>query len=118
MSDRYKYLGLPFRMKGLDAGRICGVSIAKASAQPAYSTRLKQRRGALSCSEQESANVDSPTEYGIRYGTGEFKQGTEVAVDKAWYQILRKTLLVPAAASGNAILKVLGVPLCRSGQAN
>ena len=31
--DRYEYLGLLFGAKGLDAGRMCEVSIAKAVAQ-------------------------------------------------------------------------------------
>lgn len=33
-----------------------------------------------------------------------------MALDKTLCQILKKTLLVPAAVSGNAMLKVLGVP--------
>ena len=37
-------------------------------------------------------------------------KGQQMAADEAWYQILRKTLSVPATASGSAILKVLGVP--------
>ena len=59
---------------------------------------------------QESANVDRPTEYGIRYGISEFKQGTIGGGNKARYQILRKTLSLLSAASGSVILKVLEVP--------
>ena len=39
-----------------------------------------------------------------------FSKGQQVAVDKAWCQILRRVLSVPVTASGSAILKVLGVP--------
>ena len=37
-------------------------------------------------------------------------KGQQVAVDRAWCQILRRVLSVPVAASGSAILKILGVP--------
>ena len=59
---------------------------------------------------QESANIVCPTEYGVRHGIGELAKGRQAAADKAWLQILGRTLSMPAAASGSAILKVLGVP--------
>ena len=80
------------------------------SAQPAYSTRLDATAEVLDCSDQESATsiVRPSMEYGMALANS--GKGQLVAVDKAWCQILRKTLSVPAAASGSAILKVLGVP--------
>ena len=81
--DRYKYLGLPLGAKGLDAGRMCGVSIAKAVRQVAYSTRLMRRRRVLDSIMRESANVDRPTEHGIWYALVNLSKGQQVAVNKA-----------------------------------
>ena len=46
-------------------------------------------------------------EYGM--ASVNLSKGQQMAVDEAWYQILRKTLSVPSTASSSAIPKVLGV---------
>lgn len=48
-------------------------------------------------------------EYGVALVN--LRKGEQMAMGKAWLQILRRTLSMPATASGSAILKVLGVPL-------
>ena len=86
---------------------------AKATTQPACSTRWMQRWRPLDRCLQESPSVVHQAEHGIQYmalvnwsrGRGGGRQG--------WYQILGKMPSVPVATGGNAILKVLVVPPCR-----
>lgn len=59
---------------------------------------------------QESAtSIVRPS---VEYGKAlvNLSKGQQAVLDKARYQILWKTLSMPAATSGNAILKVLGIP--------
>ena len=109
--DRYKYLGLSFGAKGLDTGRMREVSIAKAVRTASIFHSIGYSSGGLSTavSRRVLASIVRPsTEYGMALAN--LSKGQQVAVDEAWCQILRKTLSVPATASGSAILKVPGVP--------
>ena len=109
--DRYKYLGLPFGAKGLDTGRMCEVGIAKAvrTARLFHSIGCNGGGFSTAVSRRVLTSIVQPSmEYGMALVN--LSKGQQMAVDKAWYQILRKALSVPATASGSAILKVLGVP--------
>ena len=70
-------------------------------------TNINNRSPAV-CRRVLTSFIQPSVEYGM--GLVNLRKGEQVAVDKAWLQILRKMLSMPAAASGSAILKVLGVP--------
>ena len=109
--DRYKYLGLPFGAKGQDTGRKCEVSIAKGIRPASLFHSIGCNGGGFSpavCRRVLTSFVQPNMEYGMALVN--LRKGEQVAVDKAWLQILRKTLPMPITASGSAILKVLGVP--------
>ena len=55
--------------------------------------------------------LTSIVQLGVEYGMAlvNLSKGQQVAMDKAWYRIFRKTLSMPATAGGSAIPKVLGV---------
>ena len=111
--DRYKCLGLPFGAKGPDTGKMCKVSIAKikvvCAASLFHSIGCSGGGFSTAVSRRVLTSIVRPSmEYGMALVN--LSKGQQMAVDKAWYQILRKTLSVPATASGSAILKVLGVP--------
>ena len=108
---RYKYLGLPFGAKGLDTGRMCEVSIAKGICTASLFHSIGCNGGGFSpavCRRVLTSFVQPSMEYGMALVN--LRKGEQVAVDNAWFQILSKTLSMPATACGSAILKVLGVP--------
>ena len=109
--DKYKYLGLPLGAKGLDTGRMCKVSIAKAVRTASLFHSIGCNGGGISTAESRrvlTSIVRPSMEYGMALVN--LSKGQQVGVDKAWYQILKKTLSAPATTSSSAILKVLGVP--------
>ena len=109
--DRYKYLGLPFGAKGMDTRRMCEVSIAKGvrTAGLFYSVGCNGGGFSTAISRRVLTSFVRPSmEYGMALIN--LNKGKQVAIDKAWCQILRKVLSVPVTASGSAMLKVLGVP--------
>ena len=64
--NRYKYLGLPFGGKGLDTGRMCEVSIAKAVRTASLFHSLDATaEGSRLQYAGECSNVDHPTEHEI-----------------------------------------------------
>ena len=109
--DRHKYLGLPFEARGLDIGRMCEVSIAKVirTASLFHSIGCNGGGFSITVSRRVLTSIVRPS---MGYGMAlvNLSKRQQMAVDKAWYQILRKTLSAPATASGSAMLKVLGVP--------
>ena len=95
------------------------VGTVKAVRQPAYSARLNATADGsrLQCRRVPTSIVRP----GMGYGTDlvNLSNRQQVAVDKAWYQILGKMLLALPTASGSAILKVLGDRLpCRASKLN
>ena len=108
---RYKYLGLPFGAKGLDTGRMCEVSVAKGICTASLFHSIGCNGGGFTpavCRRVLTSFIQPSMEYGMALVN--LRKGEQVALDKAWLQILRKTQSMPATASGSAILKVPGVP--------
>ena len=91
---------------------MCEVSIAEGIRTASLLHSIGCNGGGFSpavCRRVLISFVQPSMEYGMALVN--LRKGERVAVDKAWLQILRRMLSMPAAASGSAILKVLGVPL-------
>ena len=107
----YKYLGLPFGPEGLNIKKLCESGIAKAVKIASVFNSVGCNGGGFSaavCRRILTSFIRPSMEYGMALVN--LSKGQQRAVDSAWCQILRKTLSLPVTASGDGLLKVLGLP--------